>query len=107
MIFIRRAVDKHKAYTVIMLPGEPTKWIPTTDYEHQRILEIYLQDKYYEGIENDFNEWSKKKKVTAFEDITLEKYKQLTIKFQAQFLYGILDKEKNYPTIKKQYVNEE
>ena len=57
MILIRRAVDSKKAYTVIMLPGEPAKWIPTTDYEHQRILEIYKQDKYYEGIENDFSEF--------------------------------------------------
>ena len=56
MILIRRAIDSKKAYTVIMLPGEPAKWIPTTDYEHQRILEIFLQDKYYEGIENDFTE---------------------------------------------------
>ena len=57
MMVIRRAVDKHKAYTVIMLPGEPAKWITTTDYEHQRILEIYKQDKYYEGIENDFTDF--------------------------------------------------
>ena len=60
MILIRRAVDKHRAYTVIFLKGEPPKWIPTSDYEHQRILEIFLQDKYYEGIENDHNEWAKK-----------------------------------------------
>ncbi len=56
MILIRRATDSKRAYTVIMLPGEPAKWIPTSDYEHRRILEIYLQDKYYEGIENDFTE---------------------------------------------------
>lgn len=55
MIFIRRATDSKRAYTVIMLPGEPPKWIPTTDYEHKRILEIYKQDKYYEGIINDFS----------------------------------------------------
>jgi hypothetical protein len=59
MIVIRRAVDKHKAYTVIFLKGELPKWIPTSDYEHQRILEIFLQDKYYEGIENDHNDWVK------------------------------------------------
>jgi hypothetical protein len=56
MIIIRRAVDKHRAYTVIFLKGEPPKWIPTSDYEHQRILEIYKQDKRYEGILNDFTD---------------------------------------------------
>jgi len=38
MIVIRRAVDKDKSYTVIFLKGEPPKWIPTSDYEHARIL---------------------------------------------------------------------
>ena len=56
MIIIRRAVDKHRAYTVIFLKGEPPKWIPTSDYEHQRMLEIYKQDKRYEGILNDFTD---------------------------------------------------
>ncbi len=56
MIIIRRAVDKHRAYTVIFLKGDPPKWIPTIDYEHQRILEIYKQDKRYEGILNDFTD---------------------------------------------------
>jgi len=56
MIIIRRAVDKHRAYTVIFLKGEQPKWIPTSDYEHQRILEIYKQDKRYEGILNDFTD---------------------------------------------------
>jgi hypothetical protein len=56
MLVIRRAVDKHRSYTVIFLKGEPPKWIPTTDYEHQRILEIYKQDKPYEGIINDFSQ---------------------------------------------------
>ena len=55
MILTRRATDSKRAYTVIMLPGEPPKWIPTTDYEHKRILEIYKQDKYHEGIINDFS----------------------------------------------------
>lgn len=77
MILIRRATDKHKAYTVIMLKGEEPKWIPTSDYEHQRILEIFLQDKRYEGIENDFTE------------------------LQLNILSSALDKEKNYPNINK------
>jgi len=42
-----------------MLKGEEPKWIPTTNYEHNRILEIFKQDKEHEGIENDFSsrEW--------------------------------------------------
>ena len=57
MIVIRRATDKHKAYTVIMLKGEEPKWIPTSDYEHDRIMEIFKQDKAYEGIINDFTDY--------------------------------------------------
>ena len=57
MIMIRRAVDKDRAYTVIFLRGEEPKWIITSDYEHQRILEIYKQDKRYEGILNDFTDF--------------------------------------------------
>lgn len=56
MLVIRRAVDKHRSYTVIFLKGEQPKWIPTSDYEHNRILEIYKQDKAYEGIINDFSD---------------------------------------------------
>jgi len=54
MIVIRRMVDKHRAYTAIFLPGSEPKIFPTTDYEHARILEIFKQDKFYEGIQNDF-----------------------------------------------------
>jgi len=57
VIVIRRATDKHKAYTVIMLKGEEPKWILTSDYEHNRILEIFKQDKAYEGIINDFTDY--------------------------------------------------
>lgn len=57
MIVIRRAVDKNKSYTVIFLKGEEPKWIITSDYEHARILQIYKQDRRYEGIINDFNDF--------------------------------------------------
>jgi len=57
VIVIRRAIDKNKAYTVIMLKGEEPKWIPTSDYEHNRIMEIFKQDKAYEGIINDFTDY--------------------------------------------------
>lgn len=102
MIFIRRAVDKQKTYTVIMLPGEPPKWIPTTDYEHQRILEIYKQDKYYEGIENDFTEF---KKLFPKIELTLEQYTKDAIRVKTNSLKSILDKEKNRPKIDTQYDN--
>jgi len=100
MILIRRATDSKRAYTVIMLPGEPAKWIPTSDYEHQRILEIYLQDKYYEGIENDFNEFKKKHPKIA-KDHTFESYKQTRIKITNNFLYSVLDKEKYSPILEE------
>jgi hypothetical protein len=57
MVVIRRAVDKNRSYTVIFLKGEEPKWIPTSDYEHARILQIYKQDKKYDGIHNDFTEF--------------------------------------------------
>lgn len=57
MIVIRRAATKDKSYTVIMLKGEEPKWIPTSDYEHNKILEIFKQDKPHEGILNDFTDF--------------------------------------------------
>lgn len=57
MVVIRRYVDKNKAYTAIFLKGEPPKIFPTSDYEHQRILEIYKQDKRYLDVLNDFTEY--------------------------------------------------
>ena len=56
-LVIRRMVDKKTSYTAIFLKGEEPKWIPTSDYEHARILQIYKQDKKYDGIHNDFTEF--------------------------------------------------
>jgi hypothetical protein len=56
MLVIRRMVDRRRSYTGIFLPGEPPRIFPTTDYEHGRILQIYKQDKAYEGVINDFSE---------------------------------------------------
>ena len=53
MVVIRRLVDRHRAYTAILLRGEPPRIFPTTDHEHGRILEIYKQDRPHEGIVND------------------------------------------------------
>ncbi|MBL9190186.1 MAG: hypothetical protein JNK23_22080 [Opitutaceae bacterium] len=58
MVVIRRMVDRQRAYTAIMLPGEPPRIFPTTDHEHARILQIYLQDRPHAGIENDFTAFS-------------------------------------------------
>lgn len=57
MIVIRRLVDRHRAYTGIFLRGEPPQIFPTSDHEHARILQIYLQDRRYEGVANDFADY--------------------------------------------------
>jgi hypothetical protein len=56
MLVIRRMVDRHRAYTAMFLPGEPARIFPTTDQEHARILQIYKQDRPYDGIVNDFTD---------------------------------------------------
>ena len=58
MITIRRLVDRHRAYTGIFLPGVEPQIFPTSDYEHARILKIYLQDRPYEGVHNDFSDYA-------------------------------------------------
>lgn len=57
MMVIRRMTDRQRAYTAIFLPGEPPRIFPTSDQEHARILEIYKQDRPYEGVHNDFSEY--------------------------------------------------
>ncbi len=57
MLVIRRLVDRHRAYTGIFLPGETPKIFPTSDHEHARILQIFKQDRAYDGIHNDFTEF--------------------------------------------------
>jgi len=58
MIVIRRMVDRHRAYTAIFLPGEPPKIFPTSDQEHARVLQIYLQDRPHAGVCNDFTDYA-------------------------------------------------
>lgn len=58
MVVIRRLVDRHRSYTGIFLPGEPAQIFPTSDHEHARILQIYLQDRRHEGIVNDFSDYA-------------------------------------------------
>jgi hypothetical protein len=58
MLVIRRLVDRHRAYTALLLRGEPPRIFPTSDAEHARILQIYKQDRPYDGIVNDFSEFA-------------------------------------------------
>lgn len=58
MLVIRRLVDRRRAYTGIFLPGEPPRIFPTSDQEHARILQIYKQDRLYEGVCNDFSDYA-------------------------------------------------
>lgn len=57
MLVIRRLVDRRRAYTALLLKGEPPRIFPTSDAEHARILQIYKQDRPYEGIVNDFTDF--------------------------------------------------
>ncbi len=58
MLVIRRLVDRHRAYTALLLKGEPARIFPTSDAEHARIMQIYLQDKPYQDVANDFTDLS-------------------------------------------------
>jgi hypothetical protein len=58
MVVIRRMVDRHRAYTAILLPGEPPRIFPSSDQEHARVLQIFKQDRAYEGICNDFSDYA-------------------------------------------------
>jgi hypothetical protein len=50
-------VDRRQSYTGIFLPGEPARIFPTDDVQHARILQIYKQDRRYEGVCNDFTDF--------------------------------------------------
>ncbi len=56
MILIRRKVTRHQAFTEIILPPDQRWEFPTSDHEHRRILQIYLQDKAYPNVINDFSD---------------------------------------------------
>lgn len=61
MLVIRRKVTREQSYTVFMLPGYYREW-PTSEREHRDILELYKQDRLYEGVVNDFSEYGLKEK---------------------------------------------
>jgi hypothetical protein len=50
-------IDNKTSYTAIFLKGEQPRIFPTDEHEHARILQIYKQDRRYEGIINDFNDF--------------------------------------------------
>ncbi len=56
MLVIRRKVTRSQAFTVFMMPGYHEEW-PTSEYEHQEILNVFKQDRTYEGILNDFSDY--------------------------------------------------
>ncbi len=56
MLVIRRKVTRSQAFTVFMLPGHRQEW-PTSDYEHQEILRLFLQDRPVDGVLNDFTDY--------------------------------------------------
>ena len=58
MLVIRRMVDRHRAYTAILLPGEPPKIFPSSDQEHARVLQIFKQDRAHDGVQNDFSDYA-------------------------------------------------
>lgn len=57
MLVIRRMMDRRGSYTVLFLRGEPPRIVPTSDYEHARILEIYKQDRRHPDVLNDFTDY--------------------------------------------------
>jgi hypothetical protein len=57
MLVIRRMVNRRGGFTVLLLPGEPPRIIPTSDHEHSRILKIYKQDRRHRDVLNDFTDY--------------------------------------------------
>ena len=72
MLVIRRLVDRQHAYTALFLPGEEPRVFPTTDYEHGRILQIYKQDRPYDGVHNDFTDFGLGPKNTPVPGVGVE-----------------------------------
>ncbi|GAB5562549.1 MAG: hypothetical protein SynsKO_41960 [Synoicihabitans sp.] len=58
MLVIRRLVDRRRSYTALFLKGEEPRIFPTDDAEHARILQIYKQDRPYDGVCNDFTQFN-------------------------------------------------
>lgn len=59
MVSIRRKHKRDQGYTVIVFDKDNVHEWPTSDHEHHEIMKIFKQDKYYEGIINDYTIWKK------------------------------------------------
>ena len=59
MVSIRRKRGFKESYTVIVFDKDNIHEWPTTEQEHGKILEIFKQDKPYEGIINDYTIYKK------------------------------------------------
>jgi hypothetical protein len=57
MLVIRRLETRTQGYTVIMLPPDYRKVIPTDEREHNDILRIFKQDQRYRDVLNDFTNY--------------------------------------------------
>ena len=57
MLVIRPLETRSQGFTVIMLPPDYHKVIPTDEHQHNEILRIYKQDKRYLDVENDFTDY--------------------------------------------------
>ena len=56
-VIIRRRLGFKKSYTVIMFDKDNIHEWPTNDYEHAEIEKIFMQDKPYDGIINDYTRY--------------------------------------------------
>jgi len=59
MVSITRKRTRKQSYTVIVFDKNNIHEWPTSEYEHNRIMQIFKQDKPYEGIINDYTKWKK------------------------------------------------
>ena len=59
MVSITRKRTRNQSYTVIVFDKNNIHEWPTSEYEHNRIMQIFKQDKPYEGIINDYTKWKK------------------------------------------------
>ncbi len=57
MLVIRRMDDGKRSYTALFLPGEPAQIFPTSNQEHARLLQIYMQDRHHRDVLNDFTDY--------------------------------------------------
>ena len=57
MLVIRRMETRTQGFTVVMLGRDYLREFPTSPHEHQRILQIFKQDRRYADVTNDFSEY--------------------------------------------------